>query len=230
MHAGRSMPALPSAASGTALCVTGLERSFPEIGRNIRHVVNSLNHSEFGPVHAFGVQPVNQSWSAQVHLLLPMTRVAPQKPCHARAEEGGLQWFTCTRGGKTTRGGKCADAFVQSLCDLQQCDALLRTFEVQRGRPFRLVGRLRLDIAFEGSIALPSANDTSFSDMENTVLVPHMNSQGGLNDKFALGGRAAMAQYLNRVSLVDLNFSTISRVINRTSAPSKFAHARAHFF
>ena len=51
--------------------------------------------------------------------------------------------------------------------------------------------------------------------------------QGGINDKFALGGRRAMSHYLNRVALVDLNFTSLPR--DGKSSPTKWvAHDGGH--
>ena len=163
---------------GTALCATGLERSFSEIGRNVAGALRELNSS--GALHIFGVVPANASWSPAVYSLLSPSRVAAQTPCHAPAGPRDLKWFTCTRGGGTTRGGRCADTFVQSLCDLQICQKIIHDHELQTGVQFRMVGRLRLDIAYEASIALPSEFDLPqgySSEFDNTVWVPQMNSQ-----------------------------------------------------
>lgn len=46
----------------------------------------------------------------------------------------------------------------------------------------------------------------------SAVWVPMMNSQrAGINDKFAFGGRRAMAAYLTRLRFVDLNYSAVPR-------------------
>ena len=87
----------PAPGHGTALCATGLERSFPEIGRNVAGALRALNHS--GALQIFGVMPANASWSPAVYSLLAPTQVALQTPCHAPAGKGDLKWFTCTRGG-----------------------------------------------------------------------------------------------------------------------------------
>ena len=214
-----------------AVCATGLERSFPEIAGNIAHILSALNHSTSGRLETFGIEPTNETWSPTVrkHLMLRRSQTFPQRRCH---QNSILPWFTCTRGGRTTRGGRCADSFVQSLCDLQACERVLQAFEARHSLHFTLVARLRLDIAFEAEIAVPSifsvrshgrspqatASLATAID-ENTVWVPQMNSQGGLNDKFAIGGRRGMAHYLNRVDLVDLNFSRIPRDAKQVAAP-----------
>ena len=243
-----------------ALCVTGLERSFTEIARNILHILHGLNRSAAptGRLHIFGIEPVNESWSPMLHSHMLLSARYPQRRCHGNA---AVPWFTCTRGGRTTRGGRCADSFLQSLCDLRACKLAMQEYEVHHGIKFLLVGRLRLDVAFEADMALPSffhnghqtpvatTPETSLltnSIDENTVWVPHMNSQvfrmaapmmlyapallpssqpeaadsqGGFNDKFALGGRRGMFQYFSRVELTSLNFSTVPRDAKGVSRP-----------
>ena len=51
-----------------AVCLTGLQRSFPEIGNNIAEAVRDL----LAPRHIyyFGIKPVNDSWAAIEYVLL----------------------------------------------------------------------------------------------------------------------------------------------------------------
>ena len=61
-------PRRPHADAKHAVCLTGLERSFEEIGANVREGVFSM----LGPsVEFFGVHPVNSTW-ASITSLLPM--------------------------------------------------------------------------------------------------------------------------------------------------------------
>lgn len=193
-----------------AVCMTGLERSFREIALNIQAaVMRMMNRSSH--VAFFGVRPPNdnQSWS-NVMRQFPMNDIVWQKPCRPTGAPLPM-WFTCTRGSKTTRGGKCAETFVQSLCDLYQCHKMIQSHEERVGWRFDYITRLRLDIAWEAELTLPW--DTNIGD---AVWVPHMNGQGGVNDKFAIGDRRAMAAYLDRVLLIDsFNASTVGRSAHR---------------
>ena len=57
---------------------------------------------------------------------------------------------------------------------------MIRRYELQTGLRFRMLGRLRLDIAFEASIVLPSESDLPHgysSTFDDTLWVPQMNSQ-----------------------------------------------------
>ena len=81
------------------------------------------------------------------------------------------------------------------MCDLEHCEHLIRTYEASAGTPFDYVSRIRLDIAWEAELPVPTSLDAPL-----TVHVPHMNGQGGTNDKFVVGTRDAMSAYLNRTS------------------------------
>lgn len=210
-------------ARGNAICVTGLQRSFPEISGNIVSVMQLLNASA-GGVHLFGVRPANDSWTTAKRLLQPMT-IEMQRPC--RPASAPTPWFfTCTRGGHTSRGGHCAANFVQSLCDLKHCERMIRRHESRLHQRFALVTRLRLDVAFEAEPVPPALTGSLPVDeeTERSVWVPHMNGQRGVNDKFAIGGRAAMASYLRRVELLELNYSAVPR--DAKGAPVRYSCSR----
>lgn len=88
------------------------------------------------------------------------------------------------------------------MCDLEHCEHLIRTYEASVGAPFDFVSRIRLDVAWEAELPVPASLDAPL-----TVHVPHMNAQGGTNDKFVVGTRDAMSAYLNRTSYFFLNAS-----------------------
>ncbi|KAL1519724.1 hypothetical protein AB1Y20_023234 [Prymnesium parvum] len=212
-----------------AVCVTGLERSYPEIRGNIRTAVFGLlaNIASQADVRVFGVKPVNDSWPNALIDFGPMIdTIEEQRPC--RSPEAPLpMWFTCTRGSKTTRGGECARSFQQMMCDLAHCEEMIVASEERSMRPFDLVSRLRLDISWERLLELPSNLLASVSDKSwglQTIWVPQMNRNGGINDKFALGTRRAMTTYLNRVRLFDvLNMSTlVRRTADMKRSPAKW--------
>jgi len=102
---------------------------------------------------------------------------------------------------------------VQMMCDLAHLDAMFVRFERSVGRAFSFVTWIRLDVVWEteleSPLPLPAPHNSAY---HSTVWLPNMNSQrGGMCDKYAFGGRRAMAYYLNRVDLVGLNYSSIPR-------------------
>lgn len=134
-----------------AVCLTGLQRSFPEIGGNIKEAVDYLlppNATEI-----FGVRPVDDPWDA-VQRLLPMQRVVTQAPCQKNLSLSlRLYYFCHQHGRKRAKGPGCAVAgggeltgsaeycgctrsMVQALCDLQVCARMLREREAEVGRLF----------------------------------------------------------------------------------------------
>lgn len=167
-----------------AACVTGLERSFPEIGRNVLGSVLQVGRS----VEFFGVRPANDSWEAMRRAVHFQTTVL-QRPCTSVSRPVGYypRWSVAP--------------FVQSLCDLQSCDTIIHEHEVARNSSFASVMRLRLDIYWEMPVRLPLIFDP------DTVHVPSMSRCHGFCDKFAVGGRAGMAAYLQRVQYIDRNFT-----------------------
>ena len=104
-----------------AVCVTGLERSYPEIRWNIRAAIFGLLASAAPQtdIHVFGVRPVNDSWPNARKDFGPLVdTIEDQRPC--RPSNAPLpMWFTCTRGSKTIRGeNSCTRSFQQMMCDL----------------------------------------------------------------------------------------------------------------
>lgn len=181
-----------------AVCVTGLERTFDaSVARNIRASVLAPLNTSGTELRIFGVQPINSSWLLVRHHL-PPDEIALQRPCRARGAP--LPWYTCAKGAKID-AERCRANFVQELCDLSACEALLRRHEARTRRQFDVVARLRLDMVWEVPIALPHRSSQLASA---TVELPKMNGQSGFNDKFAVGGRQGMAAYLSRVELLDV--------------------------
>ena len=86
--------------------------------------------SRFG---VFGVRPVGESW-AVARALLPMVRVEAQLQCQlpegCRPGHCGpelLSWISCDEGGPGRRN--CRRNFLQELCDLSHCDAMITAHE-----------------------------------------------------------------------------------------------------
>jgi len=194
-----------------AVCLTGLQRSFPEIGGNIKEAVDYLlppNATEI-----FVVQPADDPWDA-VRRLLPMQRVVTQAPClHNLSLSLRLYYFCHQHGRKRAKGRGCALAgggeltgsaeycgctrsMVQELCDLQVCARMLREREAEVGRLFEVVLRLRADLLWETRIALPSPLPP------RTLFVPWLEPNAGYNDHVAFGDRQTMETYRTRGELL----------------------------
>lgn len=178
-----------------AVCVTGLQRSFPEIARNIHAALASLYAPDAlaDAVAFFGVRPEKDPWSAvRVHLP-PLANETLQRPCGYAPPS----WFSAYARNAL---GKHLFAlnFVQSLCDQAKCLTLIEQFEAARGGVrFTTLARLRLDLAWEATLPMPARGLQPM-----TVHLPRMNSKAGVNDKWAIGLREPMAVYLARLHAV----------------------------
>ena len=205
-----------------AVCITGLERSYKEIRRNIHYSLSSLysgwddsgNHAStvapagLGPEAAthtqqmkawrldravafFGVRPANDSWSSVRTDLPPLTDESIQTPCGL----GRAPWFSAYAKSNTQRV-VYSFSFVQMMCDLRACHKMVEDHEGRTGRQFVTIARLRLDLAWETPLVMPPTL------LPDTVYTSRMNTKLGLNDKWAIGRRRAMATYLDRVRLI----------------------------
>jgi hypothetical protein len=198
-----------------ALCVTGLQRSFAEIGASIRSRVFQFLQATASVVEIrrFGVQPRNDSWENVKRELGPFDTLDLQTSC--RPPGAPLPaFFTCTRGSRVHRQDSCTASFVQMMCDLRRCDAMMRAFEeaVPGRRPFDFVTWMRLDVVWELDLAPALPLPAIAANRPHAIWLPQMNSQrGGMCDKFAFGNRRGMSAYLNRFDLIDLNFSSVAR-------------------
>lgn len=182
-----------------AVCLTGLQRAFPVIGSNVRafllDLVSTLSrrysHAELA---IFGVRPRNDAWWAILRLL-PLQRVEAQWDlCIPWYNASEIQrWYHCNSKGRT----HCELNFLQTWCDLWQCEAMIARHERSSGRNFDVVHRLRADIQYEATLLPEELPQLVRND---TVYVPFMGNTTGVNDQAAFGGRWAMRQYLTRVS------------------------------
>ena len=179
-------------ASG-AVCITGLQRSFPEIALNVRAALDNLYHPE--PLHdavdLFGVRPAHDAWADVRQHLPPITAESVQQPCR-RNKPAWFSAYARTANAYTAY----LHNFVQSLCDLAACARLIEPHEtaVRSGSRYRTVARLRLDLAWEVPLSMPLRGLG-----ERTVHVSRMNAKRGINDKWAIGLREPMMAYLSRV-------------------------------
>eukprot|EP00966_Prymnesium_polylepis_P302797 6995022-Prymnesium_polylepis.1 len=92
-----------------------------------------------------------------------------------------------------TRKADCRRSFLQMLCDLQHCEAMIRANEQRRGELFATITRLRPDLFWEAAVDAPAVVDNA------TVYLPALDRQSGVNDHMAFGGRWAMTRYLTRI-------------------------------
>ena len=195
-----------------AICLTGGERSFGEIGQNVREgMLHSLGTAA---VTLFGVRPSYDPWTT-VRRLLPLHDSAHTLQVQERCFTGAMlnltiTWLHCDMRG---RSGDCRASALQELCDLSRCEQMIRAVESARGRPFDTVLRLRADLFWEARLKLPAL------PVKQTIYIPELDSQGGANDHLAFGERAAMARYLSRVEHVmrAADATVRSRLINTES-------------
>jgi hypothetical protein len=220
-----------------AVCVTGLQRSFPEIRHNIHYALASLyagNWTQTGPVRNntgaaetawtvepsfhrgvrsrrwaahvlnstaafFGVRPANDTW-AEVRATFPLLRAESiQTPCGvklgtARGEEKPT-WFSAYARSATQKAAYGRN-FVQVMCDLSECHSMILADEAITGRQYTTIARLRLDLAWETPMRMPHLL------RPRTIYTTRMNTKAGVNDKWAIGLRSAMALYLERKELM----------------------------
>ena len=241
-----------------AVCITGLQRSYPEISHNIHYSLSNLyggwrsgggsmlslgdtlapitsrpyesSLDESFPrarraaseragwslakaVGFFGVRPANDSWAVVRTDLPPLLAESIQTPCGPTRPA----WFSAyakTHAQKITYG----HSFVQMLCDMQECHRMIQEHEQRLGRQFLTLARLRLDLAWETPLVMPTVMHL------NAVYVSRMNTKAGVNDKWAIGRRAPMGAYLGRVKFIE----TANRLFNRTGRPVTLRAAGNH--
>ena len=180
---------MPAATPLHAVCITGQERSFGEIGANVREGV--LRMLGTPRVAFFGVKPVNDPWTG-LQKLLPLTTVIAQHKCwDAEDLSVTVRWVHCDMRGRSD----CRVSFIQTMCDLKACLRMVSSFESHNGMQFATITKLRPDVFWETAFDLPEVQ-------ANTVYVPGIDAAGGVNDKLAVGGREAMRSYLSRYKYV----------------------------
>ena len=82
----------------SAVCLTGLQRSFPEIGGSIKEAVDYLLPPRAREI--FGVRPADDPWDA-VQRLLPMQSLVTQAPCHHNLSLSLRSYYFCHQHGLT---------------------------------------------------------------------------------------------------------------------------------
>ena len=174
-------------ATRVAVCLLGQERSFRLISSNIEVMLRSLRR--IGPVHVFGVVTPNDGTNVVPwHNIKQMLQ---KRPPIGKATFEPQTTHNLTGPSRFTGGS--ASGFMIELWDCAHCHAMIKAHEAKAGWMFQVVARMRPDLFWEMIPTWPE-------DIEpNQVHVPGMSRCHGVNDKFAIGGRVAMAKYLDRV-------------------------------
>ena len=188
-----------------AVCVTGESRSFAEIGHNVREGVLLLLGSP--AIHFFGVRPEHDRWEL-LQAMLPFEEIAVQQPCWSAAQLNWTKaWLHCDM---RQRKHDCRASFLQQLCDMQQCSAMITAFETKQAVQFHRIVRLRPDMYWEARVVVPAALWNS------SVYMPKADSGGGVNDHLAFGMRAPMLRYLGRIRHAHHGLADIEDLRGRT--------------
>lgn len=190
------------------VCLTGLERSFSEVGSNIVTALYHLLATPSSSVSLFGVRPANDSW-IHVRAELSFERLEVQAAC----EVGVPAWYGCQAHGR----GDCRHNFVQELCDLEACERMISSHERATGVAFDTITRLRADAYWEARWSFPARLGA------REVIVPAMDSgPSGVNDHLAFGGREGMRVLLLRSRQLHLNLTANDFRLLGITRPGKF--------
>eukprot|EP00966_Prymnesium_polylepis_P243180 5623650-Prymnesium_polylepis.5 len=166
-----------------AVCLLGLERATDLIADNMAIVLSHLNRR--GTLHAFGVQPVSETWS-NVYRVLSRARLLDNTTVEPQVWHTNMtapSWFSPRKSGR---------GFIIELWDNNHCHDMISAAEHRLGWQYHAIVRMRLDTYWEFVPAVPPTFEP------NTVHVPYMSRCNGINDKFAMGDRAGMRTYLTR--------------------------------
>ena len=175
---------------GLAICMTGLERTYPEIAGNIDEAVLRMTPRP----RLFGVRPTGH-WPRvqQLHF----EAIEDQRPpCWQPSRIPFGRYYPL----------RAVDGFIRELCDLDHCEQMISAYEQRTGSSFEAVARVRLDLFWETPLQMPKAIGP------DDVFVPWMSHCMGRCDKFALGGRSGMRKYLTRVRWLDGRHNFSGRV------------------
>ena len=217
-----------------AVCITGLQRSYPEISHNIHYSLSHLyaawratggNNDESHPGliwtrrHSKRSGGERTGWSIGRSVAFFGVRPANDSWATVRTDLPPLQgesiqtpcgplrppWFSAYA---KTHAQKITygNSFVQMMCDLHACHELVKAYEVRVGRRFLTLARLRLDLAWETPLTMPQTL------LPNTVYTSRMNTKQGMNDKWAIGRRQPMGAYFDRVQ----HIGTANLLYNRS--------------
>ena len=189
----------------SAVCVTGESRSFSEIGHNVREGVLLLLGSP--AIRFFGVRPEHDRWEL-LQAMLPFAKIGLQWPCWSAAQLNWTQsWLHCDM---RQRQHDCRASFLQQLCDMQQCSAMITAYETKQAVQFHRIVRLRPDMYWEARVVVPAAL------RNGSVYMPKADNGGGVNDHLAFGMRAPMLRYLRRIRHAHHGLADIEDLQGRT--------------
>jgi hypothetical protein len=173
-----------------ALCLTGELRNFKYtknvIAHGLRDITNKLPF-------VIGILPRSEDWTPVLDVFQD-AKLVEQDTCNVTLSK----MYACS---KLFRP-HCRENFIQTLCDAQKCWNEIHKQELETGKEFKIISRMRPDTLWETHIHLPSTIHP------NEIHVPQMNVGwfGGVNDQFAIGGRQSMHKYLNRI--LNINITT----------------------
>ena len=193
-----------------AVCISGMERSFAEMGDNVRQAV--IHFFGTAQITWFGNQPANDDWLT-IRRLLPMHVIEPQSQCDGPGTpilNETVRWLSCDLRGRAV---DCRRSFVQMLCDAEHCERMIRAHEVERGQDFETILKIRADAFWETRFDAPSPPE------KNTVYVPLSGGGKGVNDNMAYGDRASMERYLTRMRHVMRAWGVCRNATGRTIQP-----------
>ena len=120
-----------SRASQLAICITGLQRTWPEVGQNIERVLLRRTDRPY----LFGVRPAGM-WP---DVKLRFDVVEDQRKPMVSFEELPFKFFPPRSGA----------GFVRELGDLAHCEEMIAGYEQRVDISFQLVMRVRLDLFWE---------------------------------------------------------------------------------
>ena len=122
------------------VCITGLERSYPEFSRNVHYSLSNFYSGWRGvdgggddataalpleqSVAFFGVRPRNDSWATVRTDLPALAGESIQTPCGL----GRAPWFSAWAK-TTTQKVTYGFSFIQMMCDLRACHELVLAHE-----------------------------------------------------------------------------------------------------
>ena len=171
------------------VCLTGLQRSFPEIAHSVKDGTYQLAGPD-SQLTFFGVKPPEDDWSF-VAQQLPLSAMEPQVQCDPAVSWLMERYYHCD--GKSRGGASgCRHSFLQEICDLDHCWRMMQAHEAQHQFRWDALMRIRLDVLWEVRPTLPHTFES------NEIFVPWMDSASGVNDHVASGGRDAMVSFLSR--------------------------------
>ncbi|MGB5983766.1 MAG: hypothetical protein WBG37_00560 [Desulfobacterales bacterium] len=162
----------------TAVCISGscrmLDVTLPNLEKFVFDVLEHYDLFVYAPRDAFS--PLAERLPAT------LLKVAADR----KLPETGL------RNGATCRLKSGVQGYLQQLYGLKMCHNLMRKFQRENNIYYDCVIRCRPDLNFLSPIPDPRRLDGDY------LYVPDFHQFDGVNDRFAMGGSAQMAVYLDK--------------------------------